>query len=141
MDEDVVDAVVHQVFANGVVDPGLNGNEHLRAHAIGTHDQHGIRDIGGDAQHTTKRAGQAPRELGARGGDRRDDPALGALGGVEVHAGLPVAVGHVPPVTGGMSNRTSSPNARTRSLTSSGVRSSNRPTENSSTANEPMALP
>jgi len=88
---DVVDAVVHQVRANGVVDSQLEGDLQLGPHAVCAGDKHGLGEFF-----------QVQREQTAKSADLREhmlveclarqhlDPLLGAVAGGDVNPGIGV---------------------------------------------------
>ena len=139
VDEDVVDAVVHQVLAHRVVNAGTDRHEHLRPHAVGGQDQDRAGEALRDAHHATESADGAERQRSAGRCHQGADAPLRLLSRVEVHASRGVALGHRSPSS--TSKCTSSLKARTRARTSAGFTLSNPWMPNASTANEPIAAP
>ncbi len=89
---DVVDAVVHQILADGVVAAGEERDLQLGAHAVGRTHQHGLAESG-QLERGAERAdiGQhAARESAAR---ELLDGGYGAIGFIDIDAGVAVAKG------------------------------------------------
>ena len=86
MHQDVVDAVVDEVLAHGVEPPGLEGDEHFGAHAVGAQDQRRPPHARRDPDHPAECPDMADRKR--RPGSRHQlaDPRLGRLRALEIHA-------------------------------------------------------
>ena len=140
MYQDVVHAVVHEVLAHRVVDPGARGHEHFSADAVGREDEHRALIPRWDADHARERADLTQRERGARAAHQLGDAALRLLGGVETDARRRVAFGHGA-AGASTSKWTSCLKPCTRARTSAGVTLSNPWIPKASTANDPMAAP
>ena len=136
MDQDVVDAVIHQVLAHRIVHAGTRGHQHLRADAVRREYEHRPLEARRHPHHAAERSEPAERERGAGGAGQLDDAAPRLLGDVAVHARRRVAVGH-----GSTSKSTSCLKPRTRARTSASVTPSNPWMPNFSTAKDPMAAP
>ena len=140
MDEDVVDAVVHEILAHGVMHAGARGDEDLGPDAVGGEHEDGALVAVRDPHHAAERADRAERELGTRAAHQLRDAALRLVRDAEVDAGGAVAVGHAP-LSSSTSKCTRSLNTRTRARTSARVTPASPWMPNFSTAKEPMAAP
>src|SRR5574337_475750 len=140
VDQDVVHTVVDQILAHRVVAAGVEGHEHLGAHAIGAHDEHRVLHVGWDAHHPPEAPDCSERERGPGPGYQRTDPGLGLVRADQVHAGCRVlAPGH--PASSARSTMVRSRKARARFSTSPVVRPSKPRTPNCDTAYDPIAAP
>ncbi len=86
MDQDVVNRVVDQVLADGVVATGLHRDEHLGADAVGAHHQHRRAHAAGNADHPSERPDLTHRVSGSRARHQPTNLLLGGLGAREIHA-------------------------------------------------------
>jgi len=85
--QDVVDGVIDEIFADGVVDPGGSGNQHLRPNTIGGHDEHRLLVTIRHADHAAEPTDLAARERRACGSHQLGDPPLRFFSGIELDAG------------------------------------------------------
>ncbi len=98
---DVVDAVIDQVGADGVVDVHLEGDLQLGAHAVHARDQnrvHPLRLVHGEQ--AAEAADFAQYAAGESLVGEILDPLLGAVGAVNVHAGIGVGDGGLRGIMG-----------------------------------------
>ena len=138
--QNVVDRMIDEILADGVVNARRRGDEDFRSHAIGRHHQHGLLETIGHADHAAEPADLAPGERCPRGAHELRDAPFRFGGSVQLHAGRGVAIrlGHSSPSS---EKCTRSRNAFTRPRTSLSVTCSRRCTPNASTASDPMAEP
>src|ERR1043166_1809646 len=143
--EDVVHAVVHEVMTHGVVPPRLDRDFEFRPDAVGAGDEHRLRHVRGNAKHSTKAAEFTARPRRERRLHVRLDAPLRVVGGIDVHTRRAIieraALARRGHARRSCSNVTSRWKSATRRAMSSGPISSNRSTENFSTANDPIAEP
>ena len=91
---DVVDAVVHQVRAHGVVQAQLEGDLQLGAHAVGRADQDGVFPALQVEPEERAKAADAAQHIAVKGLLRQVlDAVLGAVATADVHAGIGVGYG------------------------------------------------
>ena len=94
LDQDVVDAVGHEVVAHGVVDAGGDGHLDLGAHAVGGGHEHGLlvaREVGAEQAAEGADLREHPGVEGAAG--QGLDARLGRVGRGDVDARLAVVHG------------------------------------------------
>src|SRR3954451_4539786 len=139
MNQDVVDAVVDQIFAHRIVSAGLQRDEDLGADAVGAEHQRGRPHPGRHPYHAPESTDFSDRERRPAARDRLADAVLLRLGPFQVHAGGRVFSGHGSRSASWTWVR--SWNALTRRSTSSRVTCSKPRMPNCSTAYEPMAAP
>jgi hypothetical protein len=83
---DVVDAMIDQVGAHGVVDLHLEGDLQLGAHAVDARHQHRIEIGFGDGEQASEAADLAQNSLGEGFVGEVLDALLGAIGAIDAHA-------------------------------------------------------
>ena len=94
LDGDVVDAVVDEVGADGVVDAELEGDLELGAYAVGGGDQHGVGKLGQVEREEAAEAADLAQHLLVEGlAGEHLDALLGAVAGGDVDAGVGVRDG------------------------------------------------
>ena len=139
--QDVVHGMVHEIFADRVVNTGGTRHEHFGADAVGGHDEHGLRVPIRHAHHASKTADVAARQRGACAAHQLRDPALRLVRDVELHARGRIAIGLRHSSSPSSEKCTRSRKAFTRPRTSWSEICSSRWTPNASTARDPIAEP
>jgi hypothetical protein len=143
MHQDVVHAVVDQVFADRVPASGLERHEDLGADPVGAEHQHRLAEAGRHPDHPAEGADLSHRERRPRRSHQLADPGLGGVGAGQVDAGGGVLAG--PPGAHPMGSASSmwvrSRKPRTRRSTSATVTSSKPRVPNADTAKDPMVAP
>src|SRR5205085_4487345 len=84
VDQDVVDAVIHQIFADGIVNPGQRGDQHFGAYAVRRHDQDRFLVPIRYPHHATEPTDGPARERRARRAHQLGDATLCLFGRVEL---------------------------------------------------------